>query len=284
MSVSGLSLQPSLLFRFLSAVIFIPILLIVNTLGGLPYVAFVLAIILVSLFEFYQMGEAKGLEVPKIIGILSGLFLCLAFSRQNQTILPGSEWWIGASMLCMMLGLVFLLGGGKIPNIYLNISTLLAGICYIVLPLGCFLLLRGMGDEPWKSRSYALLPYFLTWFCDTFAYVIGLALGHHKLASTISPNKTVEGAVGGIIGAVTGGILSKVISAPYLTWWDAVALGVLVGIFGQIGDLVESAMKRNAGIKDSSKIIPGHGGALDRFDSFIFTVPLIYFYLRLFVV
>lgn len=284
MSVPDASRPSSLLLRILSTIVFIPILLLANTKGGLAYVAFMLVIVGVGLYEFYGMAEAKGLAVPKLCGILSGLFLCLALSGRLHPWLAFPEHWLGASAVCMILGLLLLLGRGKPSAFLTSVCALLAGAVYVALPLGCFLLLREMGEEAWKSKSYALLPYALTWFCDTFAYGVGMTLGRHKLASGISPNKTVEGAIGGVLGAVAAGFLSKLTFASYLSWVDAVALGVLVGIFGQVGDLLESAMKRDAGIKDSSRIIPGHGGALDRFDSFIFTVPLIYFYLRFFVV
>ncbi len=283
MSVPNATRPSSLLLRILSTIVFIPILLLANALGGLPYVAFILIIVGVSLYEFYRMAEAKGLAVPKLCGILSGLFLCLALSGRLHPWLAFSERWLGASAVSLILGLLLLLGRGKPSEFLTSVCALLAGAVYVALPLGCFLLLRGMGEEVWKSKSYSLLPFALTWFCDTFAYGVGMTLGRHKLASVISPNKTVEGAIGGILGAMVAGFFSKIIFASYLGWTDAIALGVLVGIFGQVGDLLESAMKRDAGIKDTSRIIPGHGGALDRFDSFIFTVPLIYLYLRFFV-
>lgn len=273
----------SLLLRILSTIVFIPILLLANAQGGLAFVALVLTITGVALYEFYRMTEAKGLAVPKLWGILSGLFLCLALSGRLHPWLAFPERWLGTSAVCLILGLLLLLGQGKSLAFLPSVCALLAGTVYVALPMSCFLLLREMGEEAWISKSYALLPYALTWFCDTFAYGIGMSLGRHKLASTISPNKTMEGAIGGILGAVAAGFLSKLSFAPYLSWADAIALGILVGIFGQVGDLVESAMKRDAGIKDTSRIIPGHGGALDRFDSFLFTVPLIYLYLRFFV-
>lgn len=284
MSVPEASRPSSLLLRILSTIVFIPILLLANAQGGLAFVALVLTITGVALYEFYRMTEAKGLAVPKLCGILSSLFLCLALSGRLHPWLAFPERWLGVSAVSLILGLLLLLGRGKPSAFLTSVCALLAGVVYVALPLGCFLLLREMGEEAWKSKSYPLLPFALTWLCDTFAYGVGMSLGRHKLASTISPNKTVEGAIGGILGSLAAGLLSKLSFAPYLGWVDAIALGILVGIFGQVGDLLESAMKRDAGIKDSSRIIPGHGGALDRFDSFIFTVPLIYFYLRFFVV
>jgi len=285
-SAPDASRPSSLVLRLLSSAVFIPILLLANSLGGLPFIVFVMVIIGPGMYEFYRMAEAKGIPVPKLLGVLSGLFLCLALA---QPLCPGPRFppplaWLLVSSLALMLSLLILITRPSPASTLMSLSALLGGVVYIAAPLGCFLLLRGLGEKSHLGWSYALLPYALTWFCDTFAYGVGAALGRHKLASVISPNKTVEGSIGGILGAVTAGFLSKLTFASYLSWVDAVALGVLVGIFGQVGDLVESAMKRDARIKDSSRIIPGHGGALDRFDSFIFTVPLIYFYLRFFVV
>lgn len=117
------------------------------------------------------------------------------------------------------------------------------------------------------------------WLCDSAAYFAGRAFGHHKLFERISPNKTWEGAVAGLLFAVAAFILGKVVLLPYLTISQAATCGAIVGVFGQLGDLAESLFKRDAGVKDSSTLIPGHGGILDRFDSLLYASPLLYFYL-----
>jgi phosphatidate cytidylyltransferase len=127
--------------------------------------------------------------------------------------------------------------------------------------------------------SYALLPFFLAWSCDTAAYGVGRAFGRRKLAPTLSPKKSVEGAMGGLAASIAAGLIARLWFAPYLTLLDALLLGALVGFFAQVGDLVESLLKRDAATKDSSGLIPGHGGALDRFDSLLFAAPIVYYYL-----
>jgi len=118
---------------------------------------------------------------------------------------------------------------------------------------------------------------------DTGAYYSGRALGRHKLAPRISPGKTVEGAVGGFFAAVMAGPLCRLIFFQQLPLFDSLLLGASIGILGQVGDLAESMLKRGAGVKDSSHLLPGHGGMLDRLDSILFCAPLIYYYSRLFI-
>ena len=117
------------------------------------------------------------------------------------------------------------------------------------------------------------------WVCDSAAYFAGTAFGRHKLFERVSPRKTWEGAIAGFIGAVAVFVSGRVLLLPYMSLTDAVICGVIVGLLGQIGDMVESLLKRDAGVKDSSGFIPGHGGVLDRFDSLIVVSPLIFFYL-----
>ena len=117
------------------------------------------------------------------------------------------------------------------------------------------------------------------WMCDTMAYFGGLSMGKHKLFPRVSPNKSWEGAVWGFFGAVGTMLLFRTYALPYLALHQAIVIGVIVGVFGQIGDLIESLLKRDAGVKDSSSLIPGHGGFFDRFDSLIYVSPILYLYI-----
>ncbi|GAC1657687.1 MAG: phosphatidate cytidylyltransferase [Candidatus Dormibacteraceae bacterium] len=149
-----------------------------------------------------------------------------------------------------------------------------AGAIYIGIPMNCYLLL-------YQSKPHGLywlvLPVLAAAATDTFALLVGSRVGRHPFFAWISPKKTVEGAVGGLAGAMavmtTGSIL--LLGLP---WWHAVVLGLLVGVGAELGDLVESQMKRIAEVKDSSNLIPGHGGVLDRFDSILFPSILVYYY------
>jgi phosphatidate cytidylyltransferase len=153
-----------------------------------------------------------------------------------------------------------------------------AGIIYVGWLLGYAVALRGITD----GRAWVFLALFCTFGSDTAAYFIGRAVGKHKLAPSISPGKTWEGTIGGLLGAVGVSLLfllpTPVSLAPQLSWWQAAILGVLVSVFGQLGDLVESLFKRNVGAKDSGTLLPGHGGILDRTDSVMFAIVVVYYW------
>ncbi|HEY5523266.1 MAG TPA: phosphatidate cytidylyltransferase, partial [Desulfuromonadaceae bacterium] len=117
---------------------------------------------------------------------------------------------------------------------------------------------------------------------DSTAYYFGSAFGKHRLYPLVSPKKSIEGAVGGLVGSLVGALLAKFIFFPQLTFSDAVVTALVVGMFGQAGDLFESLLKRSFGVKDSGTIIPGHGGVLDRLDSILFAAPITYYYVLFF--
>jgi phosphatidate cytidylyltransferase len=142
---------------------------------------------------------------------------------------------------------------------------------------------RHLGQDYAQGASYVLLAFFLTWTCDTVAYATGMTLGRRRLLPEVSPKKSVEGSIGGLLGAVIAAHVARLWFAPYLDVVHATVLGVGVGVFAQVGDLSESLLKRVSGTKDASDLIPGHGGVLDRFDSLYFAAPLVYYYLRLIV-
>jgi len=119
----------------------------------------------------------------------------------------------------------------------------------------------------------------LIWVTDTGAYYTGKSIGKHKFAPSISPNKTWEGTIGGLVAAILAAVAFKLFILAFLTWTDVFALALLGGFWGQLGDLLESAVKRSADVKDSGSLLPGHGGVMDRFDSLIFTAPMYYLYL-----
>ena len=159
------------------------------------------------------------------------------------------------------------------------------GMAYIGLLLSAFMLLHDLGPRvrvtPFGPANWGawLLLYvsICVWASDTLAYFAGRSLGRHKLAPTLSPNKTVEGALGGLCGAITtGAVFGYWIHLPML---HGLVVGLLAGVLGPLGDLFESALKRELGIKDFGTLMPGHGGALDRIDSMLFVVPVAYVYL-----
>jgi phosphatidate cytidylyltransferase len=168
-----------------------------------------------------------------------------------------------------------------------SMAVTLFGVLYVGWLSAHMVLLR---ELPWRAgydyaqgASYVLLAFFVTWSCDTGAYAVGRTFGRRRPWARISPRKSLEGSIGGLIFAVIGAFVARAWFARYLGPWDPLALGLLVGVFAQVGDLVESLLKRDASHGDSSDIIPGHGGILDRFDSLYFGAPIVYYYLRLVV-
>jgi len=170
---------------------------------------------------------------------------------------------------------------------FMNVAYTFTGTLFISLFLGCLILLREMphqlGINYLSCGKLVSLIFLLVWILDTSAYFIGKKFGRKQLYPRISPKKTWAGTVWGLFFTIIGAFLAKIIYIDFLTFFHAAALGIIVGITGQVGDLVESALKRTAEIKDSSTIIPGHGGVLDRFDSLIFTAPFAYLYVNYFV-
>lgn len=164
-----------------------------------------------------------------------------------------------------------------------NLGTTFIGIFYVAFFVSSIVELREFFGASNKGAWLIISVLGSIWVCDSAAYFGGLSLGKHRLYERVSPKKSWEGAVFGFVFAVLAFIAAHYIVLGFLSLTDAVILGILVGIFGQMGDLVESLLKRDAGVKDSSSLIPGHGGVLDRFDSLIAVAPLVFIYLRFFV-
>jgi phosphatidate cytidylyltransferase len=267
----------------ITSVLFLPVLVFLAWVGGVAYLLFTIVAIALMLAEFYAMMEQKGFSPHWKSGFLAALLLPLGlFSRLRTARLE--EWHVGA-LLTFLLFAVFLaeLRRGTGRQAAVNTAATLLGALYVGW-LGSHLaglreLAPVLGRPYALGMSFALLPFFLAWSCDTAAYAVGRVFGRRRLAPALSPKKSVEGAVGGLAASLLAGIVARAWFAPYLSLLDALLLGTLVGFFGQIGDLVESLLKRDAHTKDSSELIPGHGGALDRFDSLLFAAPIVYYYL-----
>jgi phosphatidate cytidylyltransferase len=164
-----------------------------------------------------------------------------------------------------------------------HIATTILGVMYIGF-LGSHLIM--LREHPLRinldygyGASFVFLAFVLTWAGDTGAYVVGSLFGRRPLIPRVSAKKTREGSLGGLVFSLAAALVAKETFASYLAMWHALALGLLAGVMGQFGDLFESLIKRDADIKDTSEMIPGHGGVLDRFDSLLFTAPLIYYFL-----
>jgi len=166
-------------------------------------------------------------------------------------------------------------GSRQKPNFLIEFSAVFFGIFYIALLPSAIIPLRKMGF------AIALIPLVLTWLYDTFAYIVGSSIGQHKLALKISPKKSWEGMLFAFVLTLPFTVLFNKLWLGFTGFTDNIIITLGIGIFGTLGDLFESAMKREVGLKDASKIFPGHGGFLDRLDSLIFNIPFFYIYLIL---
>ena len=224
--------------------------------------------------ELLQLRSASSLFSFCTAWVLNGLLLCMhpAVAEWLGLVWTGNEFALFLLAQCMLLLLIyfgiqlFLKG----TALFDEVSALVFGLVYISVPSLLFLHVSGTNYQ-WQLP---LLVFVLTWCSDTFAYLTGRAFGKHKLFETLSPKKTVEGFIGGtVLTAAAGSFLGNVWN---LGVWQLAVLGALVSVAGTAGDLFESALKRQAGIKDSGRFIPGHGGALDRFDAFLFVSVVVY--------
>jgi phosphatidate cytidylyltransferase len=186
----------------------------------------------------------------------------------------------------MLISLIWLLRRPSNERAFRNWAWTIVGALYVGWMLSYWLSLRGLkvglGDSSEYGRNWVYLAMFTTFANDTGAFFIGRARGKHKLAPAISAAKTWEGAIGGLISAILAAIVIamvlNLISPFTFKYWQIILLGFLVSLFAQLGDLVESLLKRNMGVKESGNLLPGHGGILDRFDSLIFVGAVVYYY------
>ncbi|MCI0698452.1 phosphatidate cytidylyltransferase [candidate division KSB1 bacterium] len=247
--------------------------------GGIYFWVLIEAIIFLGLWEFYALTEKKSVHPNRTLGIVVGLGLAW------QIYFRGSgELWLTTGIFAVSLILVELFRNKG--SALLNAGATLLGVIYVAGCWSFLLLIRELPREyphiDYASAGTWLVMMIATvWVCDTAAYHVGMTFGRHKLFARVSPKKTWEGAVGGLFFGVLMAAASHYWFVRELRLVDCIVIGALVGTIGQMSDLAESLFKRDAGVKDSSTLIPGHGGVLDRFDSEMLLAPLVYLYLLL---
>ena len=223
---------------------------------------------LLAVFEFYKLVNSSKVPPLTYFGLIWSLLFILSphFNYDFLTPLLLTS--------AVILSLTWLLRHPQRGGTFVGWAWTMAGILYIGWLLSYFVALRGLDG----GRDWVFLALFTTFGSDTTAFFVGRALGKHHFAPHISPGKTWEGAIAGVFGAIIVSlVLVNLFSLP-LGYGGAILLGLLVSVFGQLGDLVESLLKRNMGVKDSGRLIPGHGGFLDRIDSVVFTGIVVYYY------
>jgi phosphatidate cytidylyltransferase len=231
---------------------------------------FCAAVAMMGAYEFFAMLKAGGGPGSAILGIpASAAFMTALYS--------GSAPWPMAAILGLfMLACAASLAGPEARRMEAG-ANLAYGVLFTAAPMAALALIRA---EP-EGAGYVTMLITATALCDTGAYYSGRAFGERKLAPALSPGKTVEGFIGGLMGAIAGAILVWRLMIPGFGLRDAIVSGLIAGLLGPIGDLAESAIKRDMKVKDSGAIIPGHGGVLDRVDSLLFTSAAFYIFLKI---
>lgn len=273
-----------LLKRILTAIVGIPITIYIIHFGGWLFALSVIVLAITAWHEFGLMLRKINLEIGMLGGAAATLLLLLCAWHGNAEETIMAIWII---LLWSMLRTLRLWHSNQsfVPATFSLLGVIYIGVSFLHLILlrqtEIASLIKTIFGEMSFGEIYLWVAFLATWASDTFAYFFGTAFGKHKLAPTISPHKSIEGVLGGLIGA----ILSIVIFGYYteIPLVHRIAAGALVGLIAPIGDLAESALKRFCGVKDSGTLLPGHGGVLDRFDSIMFSVPIIYYYARLVV-
>lgn len=266
---------PTLGLRFLVALLGIPLMLGMSYLGGHWLLGLTAGLSLCGLWEFYGLARSKGLSPLKWWGMAGGLAL-LAYMGFRQ------PWLLGLMVMWLLLLMSHLVFRAEVDKSLDRIGITTLGLLYIPLLFGHMLLLRT--DYDFTGYKLLFFSMALVWICDTGAYFTGMLLGRHPLAPHVSPKKSIEGLAGGLVVTLGAAFLLQ-------RWWlweispaDALLMAAGAVVLGTMGDLVESLFKRDAKVKDTGTLLPGHGGILDRFDSMLFVIPFVYWYFRLLVI
>ena len=275
--------------------------LMVRTLSGLVLVAVFVGAVLGSQWsfgallllilvggqtEFYKLARETGLSPQRWMGLAVGVLLFalnfIVFRQFSRSVTDVA----GGAVLYLLLYIGLLLPPLFVCELFrrsatplANLGATLLGVLYVAVPLSLLLYVPVLaGDGVWRPET-VLCYIFIIWANDVFAYLVGMTFGRHRLCERLSPKKSWEGFFGGLAGAVATGLAAAyALDANYWVWGG---LALVASLSGVAGDLVESMFKREAGVKDSGQVIPGHGGVLDRFDALLLSAPYVFLYLLL---
>jgi phosphatidate cytidylyltransferase len=291
----------NLAVRIATAVVLLPLVLWLIWLGGLPFALLLGVAAALSALELNLLptGLPPPVPAPKKVrnaieeeieelelegAVLSGAALVSVGGAFLMPLLAEIHFWfvtptavlVGVLMIAFTDTLFF---EEQIENAPRRIGLALLGTIYPGLLISALVPLRQLDRGGW----WIILTITVTWMNDTWAYFVGRALGRHKLYERISPTKTWEGAIGGALGSIAGALVVQHFWIPQLPFWGAALIGAGAAVIGPIGDLSESMLKRSFGAKDSGRLLPGHGGMLDRIDALLFNAPFVLLCARLFV-
>lgn len=263
-------ISQKLVTRTITALLCTPVVWACVYFGGIYSLLLVLLLALFSVNEFYNLMMKKGYFPAYWVGnLITIFFIVFAYYSLNK------NWELAQSAILTIAATLALMAGvflKREKDTIVDVAVTLLGMIYIGWFFSYLLFIRNLTAH----GGYLFFLMLTIWTMDIVAYLIGKKFGKHKLCPTISPNKTWEGAIAGFITSI---IAAEIFSGiTMINGTHALTLGILIGIVAQLSDLVESVIKRDAGVKDASDLLPGHGGVLDRIDSFILTAPIMYYY------
>lgn len=269
--------------RVIVGAIGIPLIIVSAILGNEVFLVFCTILSFFCMNEFYNLFERPlkppssltrwfgGISFHKTVFLIISILIVISFYFEHFNYV----------LILYFLMFMFLIVSEvfKEEKHFEAVSTWLLSVVYISTPFGLLSLMDSAKMLDFYGANYAIICLVLVWVSDTFAFFGGKLFGRHKLAERISPKKTWEGSIIGFAFVIISGVVIWKFFYPGFTVWHWLSVTVIVGFFAQIGDLFESNLKRSVKVKDSSNLIPGHGGALDRFDSILFAVPALYIFL-----
>lgn len=255
--------------------VLLPLLILFIYFASVPlFILLVGVTTLLALYEFYAMALPSGRLLERTLAAVSGAALIPLIALDRPVFFLGA-----LVFLVLFFAILFLLRFHDLTAVSRQLALLFFGFFYVSLLLGHLALLRSLPH----GREWVFLILLLVMTSDTAAYFTGVSFGRRKLYPAISPNKSLEGALGGLAGSLAAVFLARAWFFPALDVVDCLLLGFGLGVLAQLGDLFESMLKRSFGVKDSGTLIPGHGGILDRLDSLLFAFAPAYYYALCFV-
>lgn len=264
--------------RTITGAVFVTIVLAAIIWSPFSLFALLLVIASLSLYEYYSIFKLRAYKPLTVYGIIAGIIITSVVFLERQDIIPQKFLVL---LMVPVIGIWFSFFFLKRNDIMGSIMVTLSGLFYILLPLSLIPFITSSSLSDGYDPRILLGTLFIIWIYDSGAYIFGTLFGKHKMASGLSPKKSWEGLIGGLIVA----FLLSIVMAQYFTLLnqaDWMILSLIIVLASTTGDLFESLIKREAGVKDSGKIFPGHGGMLDRFDSVFLAVPFVFLYLYLF--
>jgi phosphatidate cytidylyltransferase len=262
--------------RVISGLLFLPVFYLLTwKLSPVYFTVFVLAAAAVGQYEFYRMAQARGAHPHTALGIALGALIVVDFYDPQFFSAMGAFSSVAACVLSIMIARLF--SPRAVEGALEDVASTVLGVFYVAMLFAFQVAIRTGGN----GKQWLVLLYFIIWASDIGAYSIGIPFGKHRLYEKVSPKKSIEGLMGALVASAAVALLCRVWFMPEIGMGESITIALMLTIVGTIGDLVESLVKRAAGVKDSGGIIPGHGGVLDRMDSMLFAAPVLYYYLKM---